>query len=401
MKCLYRKDNFHCVMDNFINRNVLLISFSAFFSDMGYQAVLAVLPVLLVLHFHAPVYVYGIIMGISYGLGAFFGYIGGRLSDIYGRKKIAIIGNAFIPFLSLSGITSNFIQSSALFTTGWLSRNFRSPARKALMSDETSDSTRGRIFGFLNALDVGGGVASITILLILLHLKMKLSDIILLTSIPIFVATILLIFIKERPRKIEEQLQKNDIPRAKIKRSTYNGVILATGLYGFSYYSLGFPILTIATAQNDALGFASYLFFLLASALFGYIVGSRKIKLIPSLGFIGYILSGIGTMVLGLAYVYHLSVIVMFLAVVLIGMAVGTISTLEPNLITIVKPRSEHGRGMGALTASRSAGLFFGNIMMGFLYYFDPFYSYLYATIIAMVAGLIILIPGRDFKDSI
>ena len=94
MKCLYRKDNFHGVMDNFINRNVLLISFSAFFSDMGYQAVLAVLPVLLVLHFHAPVYVYGIIMGISYGLGAFFGYIGGRLSDIYGRKKIAIIGNA-------------------------------------------------------------------------------------------------------------------------------------------------------------------------------------------------------------------------------------------------------------------------------------------------------------------
>ena len=46
---------------------------------MGYQAVLAVLPVLLVLHFHAPVYVYGIIMGISYGLGAFFGYVGGRL----------------------------------------------------------------------------------------------------------------------------------------------------------------------------------------------------------------------------------------------------------------------------------------------------------------------------------
>ena len=401
MKCLYRKDNFHCVMDNFINRNVLLISFSAFFSDMGYQAVLAVLPVLLVLHFHAPVYVYGIIMGISYGLGAFFGYIGGRLSDIYGRKKIAIIGNAFIPFLSLSGITSNFIQSSALFTTGWLSRNFRSPARKALMSDETSDSTRGRIFGFLNALDVGGGVASITILLILLHLNMKLSDIILLTSIPIFVATGLLIFVKERPRKIEEQLQQNDIPRAKIKRSTYNGVILVTGLYGFSYYSLGFPILTIATAQNDALGFASYLFFLLASALFGYIVGSRKIKLIPSLAFIGYILSGIGTIVLGLAYLYHLSVVVMFLAVVLIGMAVGTISTLEPNLITIVKPRSEHGRGMGALTASRSAGLFFGNIMMGFLYYFDPFYSYLYATIIAMVAGLIILIPGRDFKDSI
>ncbi|MHB1493572.1 MAG: MFS transporter [Thermoplasmataceae archaeon] len=388
-------------MSNFLNRNVLLISFSAFFSDMGYQTVLAVLPVLLVLQFNAPVYVYGIIMGVSYGLGAFFGYIGGRLSDKYGRKKIAIIGNAFIPFLSLSGVATNFIQSSALFTTGWLSRNFRSPARKALLSDETNDATRGRVFGFLNALDVGGGVASITILLILLHLNVKLSDIILLTSIPIFVATILLIFIREKPRNVEEKSQKNVTPRAEIKRSTYNGVILATGLYGFSYYSLGFPILTIAKAQNDALGFASYLFFLLASALFGYVVGSRRIKLIPSLAFMGYILSGIGTLVLGLAYVYNLGVVVMFLAVVLIGMAIGTISTLEPNLITIVKPRSEHGRGMGALTSSRSAGLFFGNIVMGFLYVFDPFYSYLYATVVAMIAGLIILIPSRNFKDLI
>ncbi|MHB1440984.1 MAG: MFS transporter [Cuniculiplasma sp.] len=388
-------------MNKFLNRNVLLISFSAFFSDMGYQAVLAVLPVLLVIQFKAPVYVYGIIMGISYGLGSFFGYLGGRLSDIYGRKKIAIIGNAFIPFLSLSGIASNFIQSSALFTTGWLSRNFRSPARKALISDETNDSTRGRIFGFLNALDVGGGVASITILLILLHFSVKLSEIILLTAVPIFVATILLIFIKEKPRRVEEQIRKNDTPRAKIKHSTYNGVLLATGLYGFSYYSLGFPILTIAKAQTDALGFASYLFFLLASALFGYVVGSRRIKLIPSLAFMGYILSGIGTIVLGLAYLYNLGVIVMFLAVVLMGMAIGTISTLEPNLISIVKPKSEQGRGMGALTASRSAGLFFGNIAMGALYYFDPFYSYLYATILSIIAGLIIMVPSRDFKDLI
>ena len=36
----------------------------------------------------------------------------------------------------------------------------------------------------------------------------------------------------------------------------------------------------------------------------------------------------------------------------------NTNELLEPNLITIVKPRSEHGRGMGALTASRSTGPF-------------------------------------------
>ena len=390
------------LMKSFLNRNVLLISFSAFFSDMGYQTVLAVLPVLLVITLHAPVYVYGIVMGISYGFGSLLGYIGGKLADIYGSKRIAILGNALIPILSFSGIAASVYESSILFTGGWLSRNFRSPARRALISDETNDSNRGRVFGFLNALDVGGGVVSMAVLLVLLYLKVALSLIILATAIPIAFATVLLVFVKKKGHSKSAAPVKMKSERRKIDNRAYVGVIIATGLFGFSYYSLGFPILTIAQSQSsDALGFASYMLFLLAAAIFGYVIGSKKMRLIPSLSGLGYALSATGALILGLAYVYSLGFVVMYIAVIIIGMAIGTIDTLEPSLITQVKPRSERGSGMGALTASRSAGLFFGNIIMGALYYFGPFYAYAYATIAAGCAALMLLTLGRRFDNRI
>ncbi|MEM0097659.1 MAG: MFS transporter [Conexivisphaerales archaeon] len=377
-----------------LTRNMLLISFSAFFSDMGYQAVLAALPLLLVIVYHAPVYIYGLTVAASYGLGSIMGYIGGKLSDKYGKKKVVVAGNALIPILSFSGIAPNAYDASALFSAGWLSRNFRSPARRSMFSDETNEDNRGRAFGFLNALDVGGGVASVLLLLSLIYFGFHLRYILLLTAIPITVATILLVFVKERHGV------KREIYEGSSGKGAYRGVLIATALYGFSFYSLGFPVLTIAQATGmDIPAIASYGLFLLASALFGYFIGTKKLKLIPALGILGYLLSAIGTILLGISYLLHLGLLSLMLSVLIIGMAVGTIDTLEPNLITQVK--RQLGEGMGTLTASRSIGLFLGNLIMGILYYFSPIYSYSYATAAAFLAFLVLLVFGGKYSGKI
>ncbi|MGC8563123.1 MAG: MFS transporter [Thermoplasmata archaeon] len=362
-------------------------------TDLGYQTVLAVLPVLLVIVYHAPVYIYGITVAVSYGFGALLGYLGGRLADKFGRKKIAVAGNALIPLLSFSGMASNAYEASALFNAGWLSRNFRSPARKALISEEINEENRGRVFAFLNALDVGGGVCSIIILLTLLYLGISLRYILLLTAIPIIVATTLLVMVKEK------RTDRRMVHEAS-GRGAYRGVLLATALYGFSIYSLGFPVLTIAQATDmDVPAFASYGLFLLASAVFGYFIGTRKLKLIPSLGFLGYLLSAIGTFMLGLSYFFRWGLPALILSVLIIGIAIGTIDTLEPNLITQVK--KQLGEGMGSLTASRSAGLFIGNLTMGFLYYFNPLYSYSYAAAASATAAALLFILGGKYSGLI
>lgn len=388
---------------SWLSKNVLLISLSAFFSDLGYQGVLAALPVFLVLVLHAPVYIFGFVMAVSYGLGSLIGYIGGKISDKYGRKKISILGNAFIPLLSLTGISANIYEAASLFSSGWLARNFRSPARRALISEEASKKTRGRIFGFLNALDVGGGVLSVAVLILLTYLKFPLRYILLYTAIPITFATILLLFVKEKRAQPHPKIKKViAVKHGKSGRRAYFGVLAATALYGFSFYSLGFPILTIAQSTGSNIeGFASYAVFLLASALFGYYIGTRKFNIIRSLGFTGYIMSAAGALFLGVSYLYDLGPIALYLSVIVIGMAVGTIDTLEPNLITQIKAKAKVGEGMGALTSSRSIGLFLGNSIMGILYYYGPVYSYVYAAAIAVLGGLLLLAAGSKFSGRI
>ncbi|MEM0120661.1 MAG: MFS transporter, partial [Thermoprotei archaeon] len=95
--------------EHWLTKNVLLISFSAFFSDLGYQLVVALIPIYLILVLGAPAYVFGVFMSLSYGLGSLFAYFGGRLGDKYGKKRVSVLGNSLIPLMSLSGLPSTVV----------------------------------------------------------------------------------------------------------------------------------------------------------------------------------------------------------------------------------------------------------------------------------------------------
>ena len=120
------------------NRNVLLISFSAFFADMGYQLVIAGLPYFLVVVLGAPVIIFGLAEALNYGIGSIFAYFGGRLADRYGYKKISVLGNAFIPILSFTGFAIVPLEAVGTFATGWWMRNLRSPTRRVDMTRGTT-----------------------------------------------------------------------------------------------------------------------------------------------------------------------------------------------------------------------------------------------------------------------
>lgn len=158
-----------------LNGNVLFISLSAFFADLGYQAVLVTFPIFLVLDLHSSVIYFGIASAISYGIGSFFGYFGGRAGDKFGHKKIAIIGNLFIPLLSFTGFSIYPLEAVVLFSTGWWARNFRSPSRRVLLSRSVLKEFYGRAFGFLHALDQGGGFFAgiYTLILFIFHVPLK------------------------------------------------------------------------------------------------------------------------------------------------------------------------------------------------------------------------------------
>ncbi len=400
---------------SWLTRNVLLICLSACFADLGYQAVLAIFPLFLVMNLHAAVWVFALATAMSYGPGAILGLIGGRLGDRYGHKKMAISGNLFIPLLSLAGLATAPMAAVALFAGGWWARNFRSPPRRTLMTQMVTRENRTKAFGFLHALDIGGGFLAATGAMILIWGGVALKDIFLLTIIPLLCSSAVLAMV--RTKKAVEPVKSGPVPVEAAAgesaatpamdaghRSLYRRLLWATGLYGFSSFSFGFPILTVDQATGSrAWAVLAYVVFFGVSALTGLVVGRFNKRNVKALALAGYFAGGIGAAGMAIVSTLHNAPELFYPVAALMGLALGVIETLEPTIISLIIPPGKTGGGMGALTATRSLGLFFANILMGLLYNIHAswVWSYGYAAILALVAaGILLSAPRVDFDSA-
>ncbi|WP_338602066.1 MFS transporter [Sulfolobus tengchongensis] len=368
------------------NRNeVLKISFSAFFADLGYQAVVASFPIVFVIIFKAPIPLYGLAEALNYGLGTGMAYLGGILGDRFGRKKIAIIGNSLILFVSLMGLSRDYIQALLFFMIGWWFRNFRSPPRRAMLAEVTSPQERSEAFGILHSLDIAGALLAIVYLTILLYLHVPIFTILLFTSIPLVISTLFLSRVKAGKRNDN----KKNIQSISNKKVFWT-IIFSTMFFGFSQYSFGFPILTTAEITGkDYLGILAYGVFLGASSLFGYLFGKVNLGELTSLAFLGYLIGAISS--LGFAFLSGIGLASLYPLSFLMGIGVASTETFEPTIISKVVKSESYGESMGYLSAGRSIGIFLGNVIMGLLYQISYTYAYVFASIMSLISFTLVL----------
>ncbi|WP_298386734.1 MFS transporter [Ferrimicrobium sp.] len=381
-------------------KTVWAIAGSAFFADLGYQSVLAAFPLFLVIALHQPVWEYGLAVSLSYGGGALFSWYGAKLGDRIGHRRVAILGNSLIPLLSLSAMVASPIWAVGLLTGGWWARNLRSPSRRVLLvAAVPNQDQRARAFGFLHALDVGGGaLAGVAVLLaILSHTDYR--WLFLATTVPLVISTLLLTATpSSRPPVPDEATTRtldashHPLPPATATRS----LLIAAALYGFTFYSAGFPVLTLAQLGSGiALGVVAFLLIQLTSALTGYIlphyVDNVLWKRARSLGWSGYLAMGIGSGCIGFGYSLHRNIALLLVGVIVTGFSLGVVETLEPTVMSVLRSGSQTGRGFGALSAARSTGTFAANLVMGLLYGVAVGYAYGYAMLVAVAAALVML----------
>lgn len=361
-----------------MNKEVLKISFSAFFSDLGYQAVVASFPLLLVFYFKVPIYIYGIVESFSYGVGLFFSFLGGLSAEKLGSKRTAVFGNSLIVLLSFTGLAKDAIQAIILFLSGWFMRNMRSPARRTMIAEITKEEERKKAYGILHALDVGGGMLAIVYLTILLYLGVSIRIILPFTAIPITIGTLFLVFSKSG-RKVTNKEKTN--------YRVILGILVATALFGISTYSPGFPIITVTQSTHELyLGALTYGIYLGSSALFGYVFGFVKIKDFQGL-ILGYLLSALAS--LGFIFLFGYKILGLYPLVFLLGIAMASAETFEPSIIS--KVSGQHvGRGMGLLSLARGIGYFIGNTTMGFLYSISYAYAYAFASAVSFISVIIV-----------
>jgi Major Facilitator Superfamily len=376
-----------------LSRDAYLLCFSAFFADLGYQGVAALFPLDIVLRLHASVFAYGIVTAIAFGGGSFVSYVGGWLGDRFDRKHIAIAGNAFIPLMAFSGITHGLWPAATLFILGWWSRYFRTPARRALLVSVTAPRERGLAFGFLHALDIGGGMLSAAAVLLCLWLRISIDTIMLFAVAPLAASTALLFFVKRA------QLHHAETPRAAAggrepgRRALLIALLVSATLYGFSFYNLGFPILTATGGRSTSTGYESgvlaFLIYLALSAVSGYAFGASRSPRLRSLWLWGYLPSALGSGLIGVSELLHLPSAAFYLSVALLGSGMGGVETFEPTLVSSVVGYTRLGRGMGFLTVSRSMGQFLSNLIMGLLFSVSRSAPYFFACASALLAALV------------
>lgn len=381
---------------------------------MGYQAVTAVFPLLIVIELKEPVYVYGLLLALSYGVGSVFSLFGGRLGDRHGKKRISLIGNLLIPLMSLSALFPNVFLLGALFVLGWWARYFRTPARRAWLVEVSSPIYRSKIFGFLHALDVAGGMIAVVYSVILVLLNVPLRDIVFITIIPMLISSVSLglartkhnedfVFLQQQQavesEKEDSKSHENE-PRDVNNDFVFRALLISATLFGFSYYAMGFPIVTVAQSQNSAvLGIITFGIYLGVSAVAGYLLGSIRSKTpFRTLWSLGYLVAAISSLVIGSSYAFHYGLWLYYIGAAGLGFATGSVETFEPVLTsTLVKSR-KLSSGMGWLSSSRALGLFVSNIAMGILFVFSEFDSYLYAAITAFAAAMILLAVEMKIK---
>lgn len=379
-----------------LTRDVLSISLSAGFADLGYQGVMAAFPLFLVIVLHAPVWAFGLAMALSYGGGALFAAWGGRIGDRIGHRKTALLGNSLIPLLSLTGIFAAPVAAVGFLCAGWWARNFRSPSRRAMLVEATADQHRAAAFGFLHGVDVAGGIFAAVYVTILITAKVAWSWVFLVSLLPLAVSTLMLARARTGLAPEADATRPLPPPLVPARRGALRNLLWATAAYGFSSYSTGFPVLTAAIKTGSLVGGLLAFFVLqVVSSLTGILLGGSFAQTLigrfQHLSLYGYGSAAVGSILLAIGYGSQQPTWLVFLGVAILGFALAVIETLEPTLVSTLNRAGMAGRGFGALTAYRSVGLLLANVVLGVLYSLGADYSYGYAALLAALAAVLIL----------
>ncbi|MGB6535744.1 MAG: MFS transporter [Xanthobacteraceae bacterium] len=380
-----------------LTRDALLLCFSAFFADLGYQGVTALFPLYVVFVLHAPVYWYGLVTAIAFGAGSFFAYIGGLAGDRFDKKYVSIAGNTFIPLMAFCGLTQAPWLSALLFILGWWARYFRTPARRALLVHVTPPQDRRLAFGVLHALDIAGGMISALFALLAIALHVAIGTIILFAVAPLAVSTVILFFVERK------QLYPDESPLRERQAGTAGDprdralllfLLISATLYGFSFYNLGFPILTAAGGSAGTLGYElgilAYVVYLGISAVSGYVLAVGGWSPLRSLWLLGYLPSAFGSGLVGLSALLHLDALAFYLFIATLGFGMGAVETFEPTLVSSLAASTTLSRAMGYLSISRSVGQFLSNLIMGILFSLSRTAPYFYAFASALLATAVL-----------
>lgn len=192
-----------------INKNVVVLGWVSFFTDMASSMINPILPIFVVTVLHEGMDKLGLIVAIATFVSYALRLVSGYISDRFGIVKPLVVGGYTLSTLSkpLMGFTQEYKGVATLKAVERLGKGLRSAPKDLLVAKYSHVNALGKTFGFQKTLDIAGELGGTLILFGLLwyfgQSETVIRSIFYTTLIPGIIGLMLLVFfVKDIPKSV-------------------------------------------------------------------------------------------------------------------------------------------------------------------------------------------------------
>jgi MFS family permease len=363
----------HSAKQPIISRTVWLLSLVSLFTDVASEMLYPVMPIFLK-HIGFSVVLIGVLEGIADALSGLSKPWFGQLSDSRGKRLPFVQWGYALSALS-KPLMAAFVWPLWIFfarTLDRLGKGIRTGARDAMLSDEATAATKGRVFGFHRSMDSLGAVLGPLLALgFLYYWPYQYKTLFLIAFLPGLLAVAASFLIREkkhppRPRPRPGLFAflgywKNSPPVYKR---------LVTGLLFFALFNSSDVFLLLKLKEGgltDTAVIAIYIFYNLVYALSAYPAGI----LADRLGMKKVLLSGLlvfAVVYAGFAFCNTLPLYIALFA--LYGLYSAATGGIAKAWISNLVPRGETATALGTFGGLQSLAMLAASSLTGLMWYY-------------------------------
>ena len=271
-------------------------------------------------------------------------------------------------------------------------KGIRTGARDALLSDEATPETKGRVFGFHRSMDTLGAVLGPLLALIYLYYYPNdYKTLFFIAFAPGLLAILASFFLKDKPKEITKP--KVRIPFFTLfsywKTSSINYRKLLVGLLAFTLVNSSdvFLLLKVKEAGlDDTAVVGIYIFYNLVYALFAFPIGIVADKI----GLKTIFISGI--LVFSLVYVgmsLAKGMIGFLVIFFLYGLYAAATEGISKAWISVISPKEETATAIGSYAGFQSLATLISSSFMGLIWYqFGSFAAFFGTAILSILVAV-------------
>ena len=378
-----------------ITRTILVLSLVSFFTDIASEMLYPVMPVFL-RSIGFSVLLIGILEGFAEATAGLTKSYFGRRSDRTG-KRLPFVKAGYALSAVSKPMMAVFVYPLWIFlarTIDRLGKGIRTAARDAMLSDESSEANRGKVFGFHRAMDTLGAVLGPTMSLVFLYFYPgKYRLLFLIAFLPGIVAVLFTSFIKEKKRKISPETEKTSMVFFQIfnywKKGNTAYRRLLVGLLLFALFNSS-DVFLLLKMKNSGLGdtevIGVYIFYNLVYALLSWPIGILADKA----GMKKIFLSGL--IIFAIVYTgfaFNNNLYIFFGLFFLYGIYASATEGISKAWISNIVNRNETASAIGTYTGLQSLCTLVASSLTGFLWITaGPSVTFI---VIALVTVIVIL----------